>query len=1064
MKRFYFIALGFVLLLGLPVLLWFMAPDKQVNIAIIDKTVPNESYREHLGITWVLNHFKYTNAEHNRFQIAEDYFGYVPEDQQQRYHIRSLPTDYSEVDLIYVADTYGVYEEDLPWMEKDREGSRSSRIYGGLEEEEWVAILQRLQQKKKSLLISEFNTFASPTNATVRNSVSDYLGVEWSGWVGRYFHELDPNKNLEIPQWILDEYRDSWTYSGEGFILVNDFDYQVVVLEKDKHFGTGGIRVAFTDAGVEQFNLNQSPNYNYWFDVITPKDGTTVLANYEWDLNEQGKQFLAQYRIPTQFAAVVASTHGAASCYYFAGDYNDVVSVPQFYQVLGLHHIYKLTQTFSDSSFYWKTYVPMMKSILEAFEQERLLALSPMDEPKELEYRARVAKDTFEIYKDNQWRPVTIKGVNMGMGKPNHFPGEAAITEEEYYRWFEHIGAMNANSVRVYTLHPPGFYNALKRYNANHDNKIYVFHGVWINEERLAQTLDAYDEEVLHDFQVEMKRIVDVVHGNAIVDAVPGHASGVYRADISEYVIGWILGIEWYPYMVEHTNEKYASVGEYDGQYFYTQQAQPFEVWLAQQMDVIMAYEIATYQSMRPMSFTNWVTTDLLEHPAEPNEEEDLVSVDPNVIFTKNEMNLPGQFASYHIYPYYPDFFNFDQSYQTHVDHRGEYNSYAAYLAELHAAHRLPILVAEFGVPASRGLTHENPFGWNQGFLSETEQGMIIRHLFEDIMAEQMLGGLIFTWQDEWFKRTWNTMDYDNPNRRPFWSSAQTNEQQFGLLSFDRHKIRVDGKTDDWETKALYEQAEGNLRALYVDHDERYLYIRLDTEHSGKGYPILLLDVVPDQGNHFIGGMNAPKFANGVDFIVRLDGEEARVLVDAYYDFFTYLYGHQLQMLQPEPRTPTKNSGEFSSIQYTLNKEYYLPQQESILPFSSYETGKLKRGNGNPLADDYDSLADYMVHADGTIELRIPWLLIQAKDPSQKEFIGDIYADGIAASTFVDQIYIGALYVDEDDVVINSFPAVIGTELGTLQAYTWYNWEMALYEERLKRSYWIIQQLFQQYE
>ena len=35
-------------------------------------------------------------------------------------------------------------------------------------------------------------------------------------------------------------------------------------------------------------------------------------------------------------------------------------------------------------------------------------------------------------------------------------------------------------------------------------------------------------------------------------------------------------------------------------------------------------------------------------------------------------------------------------------------------------------------------------------------------------------------------------MDYDNPDRRPYWSNAQTGEQQFGLLSFDRHKVKVD--------------------------------------------------------------------------------------------------------------------------------------------------------------------------------------------------------------------------------------------------------------------------------
>ena len=68
---------------------------------------------------------------------------------------------------------------------------------------------------------------------------------------------------------------------------------------------------------------------------------------------------------------------------------------------------------------------------------------------------------------------------------------------------------------------------------------------------------------------------------------------------------------------------------------FETKGASPFEHWLAEQMDVVSVYEKEKYNWLRPMSFTNWVTTDILEHPSEPSEEEDLVGVNPNVIYTK---------------------------------------------------------------------------------------------------------------------------------------------------------------------------------------------------------------------------------------------------------------------------------------------------------------------------------------------------------------------------------------------------------------------------------------------
>jgi len=134
-------------------------------------------------------------------------------------------------------------------------------------------------------------------------------------------------------------------------------------------------------------------------------------------------------------------------------------------------------------------------------------------------YDARIKDGCFQIFKDGKWEPVSLKGVNLGMGKPGAFPGEAAITEEEYYRWFEYIGKMNANVIRVYTLHPPEFYNSLLQYNKKHDEKIYVIHGVWINEEKLVNSQDAFEKNTLEDFQQEMKTIVDVIHGNKKVEA-----------------------------------------------------------------------------------------------------------------------------------------------------------------------------------------------------------------------------------------------------------------------------------------------------------------------------------------------------------------------------------------------------------------------------------------------------------------------------------------------------------------------------------------------------------------
>ena len=158
--------------------------------------------------------------------------------------------------------------------------------------------------------------------------------------------------------------------------------------------------------------------------------------------------------------------------------------------------------------------------------------------------------------------------------------------------------------------------------------------------------------------------------------------------------------------MVLSTNEKHKGMKDLKGEYLYTEEAQPFEVWISTMMDEAVSYETSTYKWQRPVSFTNWVTTDLLDHPYEPSEKEDMVSVDPNVIKATDQL-YTGLFASYHIYPYYPHFLNYEPAYINYLDHRGEKNNYAGYLNDMKKHHTMPLVVAEFGVPGSRGWLYQ---------------------------------------------------------------------------------------------------------------------------------------------------------------------------------------------------------------------------------------------------------------------------------------------------------------------------------------------------------------------
>ena len=161
-----------------------------------------------------------------------------------------------------------------------------------------------------------------------------------------------------------------------------------------------------------------------------------------------------------------------------------------------------------------------------------------------IQYMSKVDSKYFYIYKDNKWQKEFIKGVNIGATKPGYFPGEFGITKEDYLRWFKYISDMNSNTIRVYTILKPDFYNALYEYNKSTDKPLYLIQGVWINEENIAKYKDAYNPLIENNFKKDIETTIDVLHGNKIIKKTPGYAYGIYDKDLSPYVLGYVLGIE----------------------------------------------------------------------------------------------------------------------------------------------------------------------------------------------------------------------------------------------------------------------------------------------------------------------------------------------------------------------------------------------------------------------------------------------------------------------------------------------------------------------------------------
>ncbi len=688
------------------------------------------------------------------------------------------------------------------------------------------------------------------------------------------------------------------------------------------------------------------------------------------------------------------------------------------------------------------------------------------DHEKEIQYFMKVDEDTIYMEKDGTYEPFEIRGVNMGSGIPGEWATSFAIDQETYLRWFSYIQEMGANTIRVYTIQNDTFYDAFYEYNKNNESPLYMIHGVWVNDYIQNSHRDAYSEEFYDTFLDNSKIMVDVIHGERKLNlgrvASAGH--GTYKNDISDWVIGYILGVEWDDLTVAYTDDLYEGkegYSSYQGTFMYTSpDASPFETMLTMVGDKVIEYETNRYGEQRLVAFSNWPTTDPFEYP-ELIKNFFMKCAYVNVEHIKTtDAFIPGQFASYHVYPYYPYYLSFAEDWsvfglesrEAYRDEQGRLNAYRAYLQMLTNHHTMPVVISEFGVSTGRGMAQvDKDTGRNQGNTSEQAQGQALIDCWNDIKAVGCNGGCVFTWQDEWFKRTWNTMHAVNLSRTAYWSDYQTNEQYFGLLSFDpgneKSVCYVDGDVSEWteQDKIISENTE-----LSVKYDEKFIYFlvkkeNLDFENDTFYIPI---DVTPKTGSNYSANHNV-KFDRDADFVIVINGRDnSRVVVQERYEALRSTYAEDLYKFNTyfKGNIPQKNSPKFVNIDLILRTAMSLTPDNKETVAEAYETGKLLYGNANPESADFNSLADFIQDGD-YIEIKLPWQLLNFADPSKMQIHDDYYDENFGIECInIDKMYAG-----------------IGTgseriSLGEIKLKGWGN--KVTYHERLKSSYYIMQDLW----
>lgn len=383
MKRIAINKVLFYVIIGIPLwmfLAWVIWPKTKLAIAIVDKTVLFTSGQEHASLNWILKNNKYSKANNDLYDVKKDYYGFFP-NKNKKFDLKGLEKlsdreleDLSRTsDMTYFTDTYGVYSKE--WYLAKNLVERQRLLYGGLSVQDML-FLKKMKAKKK-LVITEFNTFATPTPEHIAKDFEQTFKIKWTGWVGKYFDSFDTTQNKEIPRWLIDNYKtqnnNQWPFKKSGIAFVSKSD-KIIILEYTTHLISEIPLIVTAKKERKHYNIPKSMKYSFWFDVVQTSRSNKIISFYDIKVNEDGKNLLAQNNIPPQFPAIIEHYREDYKFYYFCGDYADNPISQGGSYFKGISYFRRLF--YNDDvaaervSFFWEFYKPMVESILRRYQED----------------------------------------------------------------------------------------------------------------------------------------------------------------------------------------------------------------------------------------------------------------------------------------------------------------------------------------------------------------------------------------------------------------------------------------------------------------------------------------------------------------------------------------------------------------------------------------------------------------------------------------------------------------------------------------------------------------------
>lgn len=672
----------------------------------------------------------------------------------------------------------------------------------------------------------------------------------------------------------------------------------------------------------------------------------------------------------------------------------------------------------------------------------------PADKSRPLALPFRTVGKELQCWDGQSYTPLTLRGVDVSASMPGHYATAYEAGEKDYLRWFQAIGEMGANAVRVIHVMDDDFYNALYTYNTSHEQPLYLLQGTSVEDQVGNSAKDAYDSGFLDSLLKDGKTLVDIIHGRKDLPAVGIQSGGIYRRDISPWVAGFLVGTEWSPDTISYTDHSSIRSGSYQGTYFQTSpDATPFEAAMALVMDEITAYETDKYGAQRPVGFLCDPSCDFLEYQEiYARQLEKHAQTNPEHVKAQPPMEA-GSFAAYRLFDFCADFSACLTPAQRLaiaplLAELPAGQPYGGYLALLGRYHTMPVLAAGYGFSTSRGAIVQG-----RAPLSEKEQGARLVEICQTLETDGWAGGFISTWQDEWERRSWNTAYAAVPTKHYLWHDLQTDSQGYGLMAFapgEEAACTLDGSPSEWKPEDIL--LEQDVLRLSARYDAEGLYLLLEGVSPEKP-AYVPLDISPEVGSRSCDSLSIA-FQRETDLILCLAGtDNSRLLVQERWDPLRERFQYETEGEDPFLDFPEKDSPRFvplgMAVQNPLLVDELTPETRALQRLGVWEAGRLTHGNGDSQSEEYNSLADFCF-GEGCVEVRLPWLMLNIGDPSAMMAHRDYYQHYGVEFKPIQEIWIGASQGDAEEEI-------------PMRAFRVKGWKTLLYRERLKESYYTMQ-------